>query len=175
MKVFHTIERYRDVDGFLTPQDVDTLQEFAAKTDSVEGNAIEIGAYKGLSAVVILDGLPKQKRLVSLDINTHPEFHEAIKAHGHQDRSELVLKGFREYLMEPNYSFVFIDHNHSYIDNMDCFRILLPRVSSGGFILFHDVGHEDFVGVEDAVNEIIRDYFSIKLIRKGFTTVFQKA
>lgn len=174
MKVSHAIEKYNDIDGHLSHQDADTLQEFAAKTDSVEGNAIEIGAYKGLSAVVILDALPQQKQLISIDINIYPEFPQSIEGRGHKDRSKLVLGGFRSYKMEPNYSFVFIDHNHSYIDNMDCFKMFLPRVSRGGFILFHDVGHEDFAGVEYAVNEIMRDYSSVKLVRKGFTTAFQK-
>lgn len=175
MNISHHLENYRDVEGYLTREDVATLQECARSTSEIEGDAIEIGAFKGLSAVVLLDALPEDKKLISVDINYYPEFGKAIQEYGHQSRSQLMLGGFRKYdFSKDKYSLAFIDHNHEYKDNMECFNMILPRVSIGGFILFHDVGHTDFAGVEQAVDEITKDCNSVKLVKKAFTTVFQK-
>jgi predicted O-methyltransferase YrrM len=175
MNISHKLASYKDVDGYLSEEDAATLQECARATAGIEGEAIEIGAYKGLSAVVLLDALPKDKKLISVDINTYPEFGKAIQDYGHSSRSRLTISGFREYDFNQNkYSLAFIDHNHEYEDNVECFKRVLPNVSSGGFILFHDVGHKAFPGVEKAVNEIVRDCGSVKLVKMAFTAVFQK-
>ena len=175
MNTTHQIERYQDIEGFLSNEDADTLQEFARASRHLEGNAIEIGAFKGLSAVVLLDALPEEKKLTSVEIGNYPEFFKSIESRSHTHRSSLVITGFREYpFHKEKYCLAFIDHNHTYDDNIDCFNMVMPSVVIGGFVLFHDVGHGDYPDVETVVNEIEKNRKDVKLIRKKFTSVFQK-
>jgi predicted O-methyltransferase YrrM len=174
MELHHNLTEYRDIDGWINPSDLVTLREYAQKSSSIDGDAIEFGAFHGLSSVILLGSIAKDKKLISVDIIRYSEFQPTIEKYGFGDRSVFFDCGFQNYVFDGSkYSLAFIDHNHSYQDNIDCFNLVLPHVNSGGFILFHDNG-EGWPEVEKSVKEIAENCKEVELVNNGYTAVFKK-
>jgi predicted O-methyltransferase YrrM len=174
MELHHNLKEYRDVDGWINPSDLITLREYAQKSSGIDGDAIEFGAFHGLSSLILLGSLPQDKKLISVDIIRYPEFGANIEKYGFGERSIFFDCGFQGYEFGENkYSLAFIDHNHSYQDNIDCFNIVLPNINSGGFILFHDNG-DGWPEVVKSVKEISETCENVELIDNGYTAVFRK-
>ena len=87
MELHHNLKEYRDVDGWINPSDLITLREYAQKSSGIDGDAIEFGAFHGLSSLILLGSLPQDKKLISVDIIRYPEFGANIEKYGFGERS----------------------------------------------------------------------------------------
>jgi hypothetical protein len=174
MELHHNLKEYTDIDGWINPSDLVTLREYAQKSSGIDGDAIEFGSFHGLSSAILLGSMAPQKKLISVDVINYPEFGSTIEKYGFCERSIFFDCGFQNYEFgKKKYSLAFIDHNHSYQDNIDCFNLVMPHVNSGGFILFHDNG-EGWPEVVGSVKEISETCGEVELISSGYTAVFLK-
>jgi len=105
--------------------------------------AIEVGTFTGLSAICIAKGLPKNGKLLCLDISE--EWTDVAKKYwvkaGVAKKIELRLGAAIDSLKKlPNkkiFDFAFIDAHKPEYD--DYYELILPRMKSNGLILFDNM------------------------------------
>lgn len=133
----------RAVPGWLRDEDVLKLYELAWCSDTP---VLEIGSYRGKSAVVQASGLRaagSPHRLISLDIDRDSieAARAAVREHGLADRAVFVLGSLRALLEElPAFrsGLVFMDGDHSFRGATRDLRLLAPVVAREGLVLCHD-------------------------------------
>lgn len=163
------------IGGWLRPTDALKLYEMAHFCD---GDVLELGTNRGLSAYVLASALKASGRdgqLISVDIN--PAMIEAagvtLVARGLADSVELRCADAMSLAAElraegRRFGFCFVDHSHTYEAVRTVCEALPDLLSPGGFVLFHDfvdrrntrrcgVGESDgeygvFAGVEDGLD-----------------------
>jgi predicted O-methyltransferase YrrM len=124
-------------------------------------HGLEIGTFKGGSACLTLEALPKIKRLVTVDIQDRSKdlleaaasYHRRITfvqgdSHMVSTRDAVVRALGRKPL-----DFLFIDGHHSYESVSSDFYLYAPLVRPGGLVALHDIqsvklGYEHTAGVE---------------------------
>lgn len=102
---------------------------------------LEIGTYTGYSALCLAEGLKKDGKLVTIDINEElePRVRENFKASEYDRQIEFIVGDAQEIIPTLSYTWdmVFIDADkESY---PDYFELTLPQVRPGGFILIDNV------------------------------------
>ena len=152
--------------GHLSENEGVALYKYAKKI-SINGNAIEVGSYVGKSTVFLAMGVQKRDgTLYCVDTfenqdmseglrETYLEFKENTKKF--QDLL-LVKKGFSNDLriiqtIPDNLDLVFIDASHDDESVRQDISNYLPKLRSGGKILFHDYGNT--LGVKKPVDDSV--------------------
>lgn len=144
--------------GFLHCAELEQLIDLACGKD-----VIEIGSFKGLSAW----GMASVARTVRCvdtfransagqeqmqQMTTFTDFKMATSRYSNVHEF-IGTSADAARLLHDDYDFIFLDAMHTYEDVKADIERWWPRVREGGVMAFHDYGHWDFPGVEQAVNE----------------------
>lgn len=149
------------VRGFLHNLEADRLVELAAGKD-----VCEVGAFCGLSAWLM--GM-SAKSLVSIDhfssatdgqrhtghLTTLEDYKRSVSRYSNV-KPPVIATSEQAAPMFPDasFDFIFIDADHSYEAVRDDIQRWWPKLKPGGTMAFHDYRHNDFKGVERALDEI---------------------
>lgn len=152
------------VEGFLHPEELAKLVELAAGKET-----LEIGAYMGLSAwgmaitakhVTSIDtfkaatnGTRQTEEFTTLDAYKSAVSRYLNVSHHVATSEEAAIFMAAENVHGP-FDFIFIDADHSYEGVRGDIQRWWPKLKPGGVMAWHDYGHNDFQGVEKAVDEI---------------------
>ena len=133
---------FNEVEGLVTENDKLTLQSLACECAVLPGIFVEIGSYRGLSALCILSGAPKAKLLCfdifdPVNIGT---FKSGIEEAGFTANVQVVIGDFKETIgaLNDDVAFAFIDHDHTKESTVMAYDHLWPRMVKDGLLLFHD-------------------------------------
>lgn len=175
------------IEGFLDPIEERCLQWAAAQTP-VGGTIVEIGSYHGKSAVNLAYSVRKHgksAKIYCVDTwrNENIEFAKDVDVYQHfldntvQFRDDITtLRGRSEEVGAAwdrgPIDVLFVDGDHSFEGVTADIRAWVPRVKTGGLLLFHD---SDLEGVRRGINECAnllrpraaRKAWSIQVYRKG--------
>ncbi|MFH1308286.1 MAG: class I SAM-dependent methyltransferase [archaeon] len=141
------------VEGWLNNNEAELLFNLAKNVKN--GVIVEIGSYKGKSALALGRGAKVKVYTVDCDKSNLKELNDNIK------KAKLKnIISISKYSKEAAESFndkigmLFIDGNHSYESISEDFLSWKDKVISGGIIAFHDV-HYSWNDVTKFVREII--------------------
>jgi predicted O-methyltransferase YrrM len=158
--------RAQAIPGFLSPREGKYLVQLVRATRLVEGDALEIGTLYGRSTVWIASAIASipnnPRRLVVVDpfygqykdgsIPTIEAWWQTMR----RNRVSKVVSLFpttsldaAENLPRPC-SFAFIDGDHREESVLIDIALVIPRMSHGGIVAFHDVGNRNWPGVDRA-------------------------
>ncbi len=162
--------------GELTMHDIEAYQlcKYYLSTNNLEGDIIEVGAYKGGSSQLLAALKPKTKKLFVCDTfeglkdvskEDGGDFHNAQFSSVYED-VKLRLKKYKNVniirgyfpesfggLKKVRFCFANIDTD-TYVSVKTVLKALLPRMQKGGVIIVHD--HNVFNGVRKAVSEVMK-------------------
>jgi caffeoyl-CoA O-methyltransferase len=105
--------------------------------------AIEVGTFTGLSSICIARGLPKNGKLLCLDLSE--EWTSVAKKYWVKatvaDKIELrlgpAIDSLKKLPLQPAFDFAFIDAHKPEYD--DYYELILPRMNPNGLILFDNM------------------------------------
>lgn len=173
-----TIEELKDlmqVEGHLSEKELLTLFYYAF-FQKKNGLIVEIGSFKGKSAVCMATALKKAGRpekVIAIDphINTHQP--DVVPAYQENESYQSFLKNLSEHqvreYVEPIRAtsqnaangwnrpirLLFIDGSHRYEDVLLDIQLWERWLIRGGILIFHDTGSGRFPGVTRAIQETI--------------------
>lgn len=171
----HELGMFQNVLGLICDEDRIHLQTAILATSYVQGDLLEVGCLQGLSALCSIMVMPKDKRIVLVDLNV-ADARNNLEYYNVLHRAIVVQQDFHQFARESpasKWSHIFIDHNHSYEDNSAAIRYFWPQLNPGGIISFHDYGHTDYPGVKKAVDEFSQTK-NAKLFHPGWLCSFMK-
>lgn len=102
---------------------------------------LEIGTYTGYSALSLAEGLAKNGKLITIDVNE--ELESQVNGYFHEspfkDQIEFMIGNAQEIIPNLSYEWdmVFIDADKSSYSNY--FELTLPQLKSGGFLIIDNV------------------------------------
>ncbi len=102
---------------------------------------LEIGTYTGYSALSLAEGLAKNGKLITIDVNE--ELENQVNGYFHEspfkDQIEFMIGNAQEIIPNLSYEWdmVFIDADKSSYSNY--FEMTLPQLKSGGFLIIDNV------------------------------------
>jgi predicted O-methyltransferase YrrM len=174
------------VSGWLTTAEQTALLHLPALVDHLEGEIVEIGAFKGKSTVALGLGskwISERKRTIfTIDpfisngnyIYNFNQFQNNILNFRLANYVSPIKKFSQEAIQDcpESISALFVDGDHSNLGVKRDIELFAPRVVQGGFIAFHD--YTVYADVKRAVDELcesreyvlVCDYDSLRLIRK---------
>jgi predicted O-methyltransferase YrrM len=152
--------------GHLSENEGIALYKHAKKIDT-NGNAVEVGSYVGKSTVFIAMGLRKRGgKLYCVDTFENQDMSEGLRETYWEFKENtkifqdllIVTKGFSNDIrviqaVPDNLELVFIDASHDDESVRQDIANYLPKLKSGGKILFHDYGNT--LGVKKPVDDSI--------------------
>ena len=98
---------------------------------------LEIGTYSGYSALCMAEGLERGARLVTIEKNDEMEdfLRHWLGGSPYADRIDLLMGDALDLIprLDPSWDLVFIDGDKRLYS--DYYRLLLPRLASGGYIV----------------------------------------
>jgi len=112
---------------------------------------LEIGTYTGYSALSMAEGLTKDGKLLTIDVN--PEMKPIVETYfqesAYTNQIEFHLGNAQEIIPTLDYTWdmIFIDANKEAYSKY--FELVLPRLRTGGFILIDNVLWSGKVSEED--------------------------
>src|SRR2546423_1951765 len=118
--------------------------------------ALEIGVLYGGSACIITNAMEDNGKGVLVGIDPGPRME--VRASALHGRYHLVLQPSPEGLQEARqlargpFDFVFVDGLHIYAQVNRDIEAILPHLTEGAYIMFHDAFH---YGVGTAINEFV--------------------
>ena len=133
------------VEGWLLPADALKLYEMAYWS---EGDIVELGAYRGLSAAVMNEACNERggdTKIISIDLDTTAvelsrrtlqERAGGERAYFFQDDAASALRNLAA--IKRRFGFAFVDHSHRYEHVFDACQLLHRVLDPGAFALFHD-------------------------------------
>jgi O-methyltransferase len=173
-KVFHPIIGHSLVDR----QRCFMLYQFANHILSLEGEAAEIGVYKGGTAKLLANVFEEKDKTLYLfdtfegmpetdpekDMHSKGDFDdtsfEYVRDFLKDSKNIEIHKGFFPDTAEPikntTFCFVHIDVD-IYKSVMDCCDFFYPRLAKGGIMIFDDYGFLSCPGAKTAVDEFFQD------------------
>ncbi|KEY17743.1 O-methyltransferase [Kaistella antarctica] len=104
-------------------------------------NILEIGTFTGYATLCLAEGLAKEGKITTLDINA--ELAYLPKKYFHESefsaQIDFQLKDAKEFLKETDefFDFVFIDADKE--NYVEYFNLIKPRIASGAVVLFDNV------------------------------------
>jgi hypothetical protein len=118
---------------------------------------MEIGSYRGYTALFLAQHLSPQAKIVAID--RHPDHGEAYRATslagmierrvGETDRAMFAQD-------EPaSYDLIFVDADHSYRSVRNDTELVLPLLSPAGFIVWHDYANWGYFSGQNGVPEYL--------------------
>lgn len=176
------------IPGWLRREDALKLYELAYFAN---GNILELGCYYGLSTSLLAQAVTDSgdnKFIFSADISPIlvTETKKNLKARG-LNKNVLLTCIDGEIFCKSNivhnkiFSFIFIDHSHSYKDVAKICLILPKLLVSGGFVLFHDfndIRNNDPYNLEFGVSQAVYDNLDSTLFEFygmfGCTALYRK-
>lgn len=159
-----TLAKSIGVEGFLHPDELAKLVELAAGKD-----VIEIGAFCGLSAwgmaitakhVTSIDHFSAATNGIrhTGEITTLDAYKSAVSRYLNVSHHVATSEEAAAFMAVENihgpFDFIFIDADHSYEGVRDDIQRWWPKLKPGGVMAWHDYRHNDYPGVEKAVDEI---------------------
>lgn len=163
---------WKDIQGWF---DFQSIYDQAANNIPENGIAVEIGTWKGRSAIYLADRIKQANKNATLfcidswsGIVDHPfpmplslgafrEFQENVLACGHAEMIiPVISNSINATTIFPDRSidFVFLDASHDYASVKRDIIAWLPKVRLGGTMAGHDYYHDT---VRKALEETIRD------------------
>lgn len=137
---------FNEVEGLICDEDKQTLRTLAAQCEVLPGVFVELGSYKGMSALCILSAAS------TAEIFCFDTFEDALMDSfigniwnaAVSDKVHMVIGNIRNELptFDRDVSFAFVDHDHTKDLTVFSYEHLWPRMVSGGLLLFHDFRHE---------------------------------
>lgn len=164
---------YKGIDGWLTVPDALKLYEMAYFSDF---NILELGSYQGLSTTILAEALKdanSKNHIISADIskeNTNITISNLTnsKLLSYVDVRCIGAESlFVELInLKSQFSFIFIDHSHTYNDVTKACEILPLILQDGGFAMFHDFsnragnicGNNVFLAVENSLSNQLFEF-----------------
>ena len=170
---------FKDVEALLAERDKEILIEYVDKANSIEGDCLEIGSYRGGSAVHICHAMSESKKLDAVDINKHEEFFNNIKRYGFENCINFYHMDYKHFIKnhakDKKYSFIFVDNSHAYEDTKLPRELLWENMSVGGYMVFHDYSHPNYPGVKRYLDEFGSSCQDANIIgRDGCCFIIQK-
>lgn len=102
---------------------------------------LEIGTYTGYSALCMAEGLHKEGKLVTIDINEElePKVRQYFSESGYDQNIEFIVGNAQEIIPTLSYTWdmVFIDADKAAYP--DYFEKTLPQIREGGFLIIDNV------------------------------------
>lgn len=138
---------FKEVEGYLSPEDRVSLKMLAERQSNVFGSFAEIGSYKGLSALCIMAGAKPEKFLHCFDFFEPDKFCEfGLNTESYWNRIIPHAGDFKKSSIDPTalFAFVFADHSHTLEDTAAAYKIFWPLLSKGGVFAVHDYSHPDY-------------------------------
>lgn len=154
----HVFGRVADVEGWLSDGQARRLWDRARELRP-GGQAVEIGSFRGRSAIVLASAAPKGATVVAIDPHAgndrgpqeihgtqeegqgdHDAFVANLERAGVSDRVRHVRRPSSEALgdVKGDVDLLYIDGAHRYRFARDDIRDWTPRVAPGGTLLIHD-------------------------------------
>lgn len=135
---------------------------------------LEIGTYTGYSALCLAEGLQKEGKLVTIDINEElePRVRAYFSASKFESQIDFIVGNAQEIIPTLSYTWdmVFIDANKEAYP--DYFQKTLPQVRPGGFIIIDNVLWSGKVADPDktdkatasirAFNQLVHQHMSVE-------------
>ena len=155
------------INGWLRVEDALKLYELAYYCD---GSILELGSYEGLSTCILAQAITDSGRpgaISTVDITYRQAVADNAAACGLASRVNIItadaVAAIRS-LSARRFSFIFVDHSHTYNDVKAVCPLLGNIVSADAFVLFHDYndprnGKDGNYGVVQAVMESLPDRF----------------
>ncbi len=123
---------------------------------------LEIGTFKGLSAVVMAKARPDVE-ITTIDshigipnspqLYSNPYIIEAnLKKYGVSNRVRSITSSSQDFSPKNDYDLLFIDGDHSFEGVSFDYTKFEPFVKKGGFIVFHDYTFSDIARFVDTLN-----------------------
>lgn len=155
----NTSGKFPSVFGYIAEIERIALQRCVLNTSNVPGTALEVGSLEGLSALLILSVLESHKMLICVEQNQT----KILSANIHYNCPHIINwavinNDFKEIPISPTIhelSFVFIDHSHTYDDNIAAFEKFWPLISPGGMLAFHDYKDPNWADGTRAIDDLI--------------------
>jgi O-methyltransferase len=154
------------------------LYQFALQALYLDGDAAEIGVFRGGTAKLLAKVLSGSRKTFHLfdTFSGMPSTDPSKDIHREGDFAETSLEGVMAYLSdcwnvkfypgffpdsanevrEGKFCFVHIDVD-IFKSVLDCCSFFYPRMSSGGLMVFDDYGFLSCPGAKEAVDEFFRD------------------
>jgi hypothetical protein len=160
------------------------LLYFARYASSLEGDYVELGCYKGHTAHHVVnhvdfERLKKSYYLYDLFAWSEGDKHTHLEAHDDEDMYDRVVEHFREFdfvtvtkgsvpesldvCFPERIAFAHIDMNHPHPEST-ALAMVLPRLSSGGCIIFDDYGWYGYHAQKIALDPIVREYGDLSIL-----------
>ncbi len=116
---------------------------------------LEIGTFTGYSALAMAKGMAENGKLITIDVNEELEgfVRKYIEESGLTEKIEFIIGNALEIIPELDETFdlVFIDADKE--QYVDYFKLVLPKVRKGGFILADNVFWDGAVLEDDAKSD----------------------
>lgn len=148
------------VKGFLHCEEIEKLAELA-----ISKEVCEVGSFCGLSAwamaitakhITCVDTFKAntagQQQMPSF--TTLDDFKRATARYSNVTTIIATSDEAAKTIPPLSFDFIFIDAMHTYPEVRDDIQRWWPKLRSDGVMAFHDYRHNDFKGVEQAVDEI---------------------
>ena len=104
-------------------------------------NIVEIGTFTGYATLCLAEGLSKEGKITTLDINEELAYlpRKYFQESEYSSQIDFQLKDAKVFLRETNefFDFVFIDADKE--NYVEYFNLIKPRIKSGAVVLFDNV------------------------------------
>lgn len=104
-------------------------------------NILEIGTFTGYATLCLAEGLAKEGKITTLDINAELAYlpKKYFQESEYSDQMDFQLKDAKMFLKETDevFDFVFIDADKE--NYVEYFHLIKPKIKSGAVILFDNV------------------------------------
>lgn len=147
---------FPNVEGYLSEADKIALRDFAAKCRHLPGVYVEIGSYKGLSALCIACGFDFARTLFCFDLFEPEKLDEFTKNTTIDGKvfAAPIVGDFKGTFNLSSVCFAFVDHSHTLEDTKAAYELLWPRLSKGALLLFHDYFHPDYMPASEFLDTL---------------------
>lgn len=153
---------YKGIEGHLFFEDIRVLYNAVEKDLRKKGtlNILEIGSFKGLSAIVMANALQGKGKITCVDswceeerFKCYDEFLENIKNYPNILHYRVNSADFKS---NEKYDLIFVDGGHDYQSCAKDLDNVYPMLKNGGILFGHDyIDNNPNVGVKQAVEEFV--------------------
>lgn len=118
---------------------------------------MEIGSFRGFTALFLAEHISPDARIVTID--RHPDHGEAYRKTSLARMIERRVGATDSAMFErdelASYDLIFIDADHSYESVRNDTELVLPLLSAGGFIVWHDYANWGYFSGQNGVPEYL--------------------
>jgi predicted O-methyltransferase YrrM len=154
----NTSGKFPSVFGYIAEEERIALQRCVLNTAAIPGDALEVGCLNGLSALLTLSVLVSHKMMICVEKGEVETLRSKLSAFGFLERVVILNSDFKDVATNWKFSFVFIDHSHTYDDNTAAFEKFWPMVAPGGMLAFHDYRDPNWADGTRAIDDLIEKH-----------------